>query len=69
MIKGKVEGMRISEEEEGVVSGVVVDGKIIDADCVVIAMGPWSLFCLYTRSLLTILGLFCLYTRSLLPTY
>ena len=42
VIKGKVEGMRMSEEEQGVVSGVVVDGKVIDADCVVIAMGPWS---------------------------
>ncbi len=36
---GKVEGMRV---EEGRVTGVVVDGVPIDADAVVIAMGPWS---------------------------
>eukprot|EP00802_Teleaulax_amphioxeia_P017324 Tamp_17476.p1 GENE.Tamp_17476~~Tamp_17476.p1 ORF type:complete len:432 (+),score=100.34 Tamp_17476:120-1298(+) len=41
VVKGKVEGVRMSEEE-GVVNGVVVDGKVLEADCVVIAMGPWS---------------------------
>ena len=41
VVIGKVEGVKMTEEE-GVVNGVVVDGKVIAADCVVIAMGPWS---------------------------
>jgi len=41
VLKGKVEGIKMTEKE-GVVNGVIVDGKVIEADCVVIAMGPWS---------------------------
>mmetsp|Transcript_50407 Transcript_50407/g.119893 ORF Transcript_50407/g.119893 Transcript_50407/m.119893 type:complete len:436 (-) Transcript_50407:50-1357(-) len=36
---GKVEGMKLDGDK---VVGVVVDGETVPADCVVIAMGPWS---------------------------
>mmetsp|Transcript_21180 Transcript_21180/g.41207 ORF Transcript_21180/g.41207 Transcript_21180/m.41207 type:complete len:433 (-) Transcript_21180:807-2105(-) len=39
VVIGKVEGV---ERDGGKVSGVIVDGKVIDADCFVVAMGPWS---------------------------
>ena len=42
VIKGKVENIQMSSSEEGKVEGVVVDGKVVPSDCVVIAMGPWS---------------------------
>ena len=42
VIKGKVENIKMSSSEEGKVEGVVVDGKVVPSDCVVIAMGPWS---------------------------
>jgi hypothetical protein len=35
---GKVEGMKL---EGDTVVGVIVDGAVVKADCVVIAMGPW----------------------------
>lgn len=39
---GVVEGVRVSEDG-GRVSGVQVDGEVLEADAVVIAMGPWSI--------------------------
>ena len=38
---GKVEGIQFSADDSRV-TGVKVDGKVIPADIVVIAMGPWS---------------------------
>ena len=36
VMKGKVEGVRMSEEEDDLVTGVVVDGNVVEADCVII---------------------------------
>jgi hypothetical protein len=36
VMKGKDGGVRMSVEEEDVVTGVVVDGKVVEADCVII---------------------------------
>ena len=36
VMKGKVEGVRMSEEEDDLVTGVIIDGNVVEADCVII---------------------------------
>jgi glycine/D-amino acid oxidase-like deaminating enzyme len=42
LIRGRVTGI-VRRTHDAVVRGVEVDGRVIEADAVVIAMGPWSL--------------------------
>ena len=43
VVSGQVEGVVLEDSQgEQVVTGVVVDGAVLGADCLVIAMGPWS---------------------------
>ena len=46
IVHGKVKGMQKRQQgpagSDAIVTGVVVDGQVLDAKCVVIAMGPWS---------------------------
>jgi glycine/D-amino acid oxidase-like deaminating enzyme len=52
---GQVTGMRRSDNELAV-RGVEADGRVIEADAVVIAMGPWSLLAATWMALPAVLG-------------
>jgi glycine/D-amino acid oxidase-like deaminating enzyme len=54
--KGRVAGLVRSADAAGV-RGVEVDGQIIDADVVVIAMGPWSVLAAQWMALPAVYGL------------
>jgi glycine/D-amino acid oxidase-like deaminating enzyme len=53
---GCVTGLARSADERGV-TGVMVDGEVLEGDAVVIAMGPWSVLTAYWLPMPTIYGL------------
>ena len=56
LLIGTVEGLEFSRSGEKV-TGVLVDGEILEADAVVIAMGPWSILACKWLQLPSVYGL------------